>query len=230
MSWARDLAPLGALVVALLASAAACNLYGNDGTALWLTVVGEREDTVRADVRGRQLALVLLVVAPALALALGYSFAVGSWRYWPAVLALVPALLGAGAGVALLLSVVGVSHGVDPRARVEPTDDHGDLGMQQELAYWVTAALALPTIVAVAVGLSQSSAVWWPVAVGLVNGALWYWWLGRTAVGYLQDRLPTVFGRIRYRRLEEADDDRGVLARYARSSQQVEDEARATRG
>lgn len=48
--------------------------------------------------------------------------------------------------------------------------------------------------------------------------------LGRLAIGYLTTRLPTVFSQIRYRRND--DDEGGVLAGFARTSQKAEDAAR----
>jgi ABC-2 type transport system permease protein len=42
------------LIIAVMLGLGACNLYGQDGSAVWQNVVGESEWSVRADVRGRQ--------------------------------------------------------------------------------------------------------------------------------------------------------------------------------
>jgi ABC-2 type transport system permease protein len=55
------LLPYGGILTAVIAGACACNLYGNDGASLWLTVM--TPGAARADVRGRQAAW-LIVVAP----------------------------------------------------------------------------------------------------------------------------------------------------------------------
>lgn len=60
--------------------------------------------------------------------------------------------------------------------------------------------------------------------MGLLNGALGFWWLGRTAAGYLEERQVSVFGQIRYGRLDEPSS--GVLGRYAESAQKARDDAR----
>jgi len=68
---------------------------------------------------------------------------------------------------------------------------------------------------------------WWAVLVGVLNGVVAFWLLGRAAIAYLDRRLTTVFSQIRYRRLD--DDHAGLLAGFARASQQAEDQARAAK-
>jgi ABC-2 type transport system permease protein len=55
--------PWAGLAAALIVATGAANVYGDDGTALWLTRMVPGVE--RADVRGRQVAW-LLVVAPAM--------------------------------------------------------------------------------------------------------------------------------------------------------------------
>lgn len=96
--WARELAPGAGLVVAMMVALGGVNLYGQDGTALWLTIVGQREDTVRADVRGRQWSTILLFAVPALVVsALFVPFGQTTWA-WPMVAAMLPALFGVASG------------------------------------------------------------------------------------------------------------------------------------
>ncbi len=46
-----SLLPYSGILSAVIAGACACNLYGNDGTSLWLTVL--TPGATRADIRGR---------------------------------------------------------------------------------------------------------------------------------------------------------------------------------
>ena len=48
------------LIVAFMLGLSGCNLYGQDGSAVWQNVVGEDETSVRSDVRGRQWAMVIV--------------------------------------------------------------------------------------------------------------------------------------------------------------------------
>lgn len=226
--WARELAPLAGLTAAFMLAIGACNLYGQDGSAVWLSVVGQRADTVRAEVRGRQLAVLALFVPASVAVTLAFVLVTGAWWSWPLVAAMLPALFGVASGVAVLISVIGVSPGVDPRRRIGPNDAGGDLSLQGQTAFWGTLLLVAPTIAAIVLAMTGTVAgpggQWWVVGVGVLNGLVGYWLLGRLAIGYLNDRLPTVFTQIRYRRREDARS--GPLARFARASQLSEDKAR----
>lgn len=228
--WAREFAPFAGLVVAGMVALGGCNLYGQDGTAIWMTIVGQRRGTVRADVRGRQASTILLFAVPALAVSVLFVTLTGSAWAWPLVAAMLPAMFGVASGVSILMSVIGVSPGVDPRRRVGPNDAGGDLGLQVQVALWGTVALVSPTIAALVLGMTGQLGgqpgvpPWWGVGVGVANGALGYWALGRLAIGYLEHRLPTVFSQIRYRRNDE--EGGGPLAWFARSSQRSEDAAR----
>jgi ABC-2 type transport system permease protein len=221
---------MSGLVVAFMVCLGACNLYGQDGTAIWLTVVGERRSTVSADVRGRQLAVILLFAPPAvLVSAVGVLVSGQHWA-WPVLLAGLPAVLGAASGVAIVMSVVGVAPGVDPRRRVGPNDAGGDLGLQAQVAFWATCLLVTPTAAAVVVAAVSGEAWSWVVTVlaGLLNGALGFWLLGQAAVAYLTGRLPSTFVRIRYGR-HDGSAATGVLGWVEQSSQQHEERARRRR-
>jgi ABC-2 type transport system permease protein len=64
-----DTAPVAAfagLIVAFMLGLSGCNLYGQDGSAVWQNVVGEDATSVRSDVRGREWALVLVFLPRAL--------------------------------------------------------------------------------------------------------------------------------------------------------------------
>lgn len=228
--WAREFAPFAGLVVAGMVALGGCNLYGQDGTAIWMTIVGQRRGTVRADVRGRQASTILLFAVPALVVSALFVTLTGSAWAWPLVAAMLPAMFGVASGMSVLMSAIGVSPGVDPRRRVGPNDAGGDLGLQVQVALWGTMVLVSPTIGALVLGMTGQLGgqpgvpPWWGVLVGLANGVLGYWGLGRLAIGYLEHRLPTVFSQIRYRRNDEKGG--GPLAWFARSAQKSEDAAR----
>ena len=228
--WMRDYASVAGLVVAFMVALGGVNLYGQDGTAIWLTVVGQREDTVRSDVRGRQLATILLFAVPAVVVSTVFASIVGSFATLPIVAAMLPALFGVASGVSVLMSAVGVSPGVDPRRRVGPNDAGGDLGLQVQVAMWSTGLLVAPTIAAIVgsvagvIGTTPGTVPWWVIPIGIANGVLGFWGLGRLATVYLRDRLPTVFSQIRYRRND--DEGGGALVAFAHASQKAEDAAR----
>lgn len=231
--WGRDFAPAAGLVVAFMVALGGCNLYGQDGTALWLTIVGQRAGTVRADVRGRQWSTILLFALPALVVSTVFSAFTSSTWAWPLVAAMLPALFGVASGVSVLMSAIGVSPGVDPRRRVGPNDAGGDLGLQVQVAMWATVLGVAPTILLIVqtlagtIGSTPGVVPWWMVGVGLANGVLGFWLLGRLAIGYLRPRLPTVFSQIRYRRHDDAGG--GALVAFARASQKSEDAVRAAK-
>ncbi|RCK68755.1 hypothetical protein DT076_14325 [Desertihabitans brevis] len=220
-------APLSGLVIALMICLAACNLYGQDGSAVWVSIVNQRPDTVTADVRGRQLAVLLLVLPPAAVVSVVLVLVSDAAWAWPVVAAGLPALAGVASGIAVLVSAVGVSPGVDPRARTGPNDAGGDMGLQAQVALWGTLLLVLPTAVALVVGFVALPGwgPWAAVAVGVLNGALGYGLLGRLTTGYLATRLPTVYTRIRYGRNDDTG-ARGTLGWFETSSQQAEEKAR----
>lgn len=228
--WAREFAPLSGLFVAFMIALGGCNLYGQDGSALWLSVVGQRADTVRAEVRGRQLALLLIFAPPTVVVTAALVLLTRAWWAWPVVGAMIPALLGVACGVAVLLSAVGVSPGVDPRRRTGPNDAGGDLGLQIQVAIWSTTALVAPTLAVVVLGvtgaLGYGGVPWWAFGVGALNGVVGYLVLGRLTMTYLQDRLPVVFSQIRYRRRDDDHRRSGLLVRLSRMSQKGEDTAR----
>lgn len=198
-------APYAGLLVAFGAALGACNLYGQDGTALWLTVVGAGAGTPRADVRGRQLAVLLLLALPAGLLTVLFTGLSGQPAAWPVVLALLPAVLGAGCGLGLLLSVVAANPGVDPQHRVGP-NDAGDVTFQVWVALLATPVLVAPTaaVAAAATAGSAGPGTWLALPVGIGNGLGVAWWLGRVAHRRLAARLPETFTRLRYGRAASA--------------------------
>lgn len=217
-----QLAALGGLGTALLFGVSAANLYGQDGTALWQLVVAESRQAVRADVRGRQIALLIAFGVPAVLLTVVLVALTGTVDYAVPIGAVLVAALGVGCGLAVVLSVLGVTPGVDPHRRVNPTDA-GENSLTQGVAFWLVTLLVAPT--AVMAGLSAFAAwvPWWfglaTVVVALVNGWLAAWFGGALAVGRLQARLPETFGRLRYPKTVTTTPDGDWLDQFAHQAE-----------
>jgi ABC-2 type transport system permease protein len=156
-----QLLPFAGPLTVLIAGACATNLYGSDGTSLWLTIAAPR--AAAADIRGRQFAW-LLVVAPFAAVE---TVALTAWSgqhaLWPWAIGLLVALLGGGAGLAPLGSVTAV----------QPLDDTGGptpmWSLKVHIALVVVLLTALPAAAVLTAGaVTRDSALGWagvPVAV-----------------------------------------------------------------
>ncbi|WP_155368470.1 hypothetical protein [Catellatospora vulcania] len=183
----RLLLPWAAPALAVMAGASVSNLYGQDGTALWLTLHTGSE---RADVRGRQLAYLLIFGPVAYAVAVGFTVWSGLTWTWPWVLALLPALLGGGAGLGTLISVVAAAPGPDAHRRPDNALEHGDTTGQANLMFWGGLLPAVPPAVLLTLGTVYGNEflLWAAVPVGVATGVLLAWWLGRVAVTQLRAR------------------------------------------
>lgn len=189
IGWAGLLPWAGAIVV-VMAAATSANLYGLDGTALWLSLVNP--GTARADVRGRQLAWLIRVAPVALALTVaGTVLGGGAWT-WPWALALSAALLGGGAGLIAYASVVFLVPGPEPARRGGNPLDAGNIFGQVLAMLVVVPVTALPAAGVALLGDRTGSRLlsWSAVAVGLATGAACAWWLGRVAYRRLGERGP----------------------------------------
>jgi ABC-2 type transport system permease protein len=188
------LLPFFGLGVALIVSTGAANVYGEEGTALWLTRM--LPGTEEADARGRQAAW-LLAVAPALVvLAVVPTALSGQGWAWPWVLATLAAMLGATPGLMVWLSVASPVPEKDPHRRSGPYDTGDDPSTSSALAghgylmllLVVLAAAPCATLVVLG-GLWQRPALQAAgVLVGIATGGLLYWWGGRVAARRLADR------------------------------------------
>jgi len=224
-------APAGAfagVVVALMVALSGCNLYGQDGSAVWQNVVGEGTWTVRADVRGRQWAMALVFLPRALLVSAVFVVVAQAWWAVPYVAASLPATVGAAAGAAILTSAIGVSPGVDPRRRVGPNDANGNIALHIWIALFATAIGVLPTV-GIILWAAFSGSPWVmaaSVVVGIANAFGAAWLLGRIAIGYLTTRMVDVFSRIRYGRVFR-DKGSGLLDQLAATTLKGEQEALA---
>ncbi|MFJ6537587.1 hypothetical protein ACIQH5_15310 [Paenarthrobacter sp. NPDC091711] len=201
------------LIVAAMLGLSACNLYGQDGTAVWQNIVGQDATSIRADVRGRQWATLLVFLPQALFISVLFVLLSRQWWAIPFLLAALPATFGAACGAAILMSATGVSPGVDPRRRVGPNDANGNISIHVWLVILAIFAGTLPTSAMITLTALDPSAglTAAAVVVGIANGWLAAWAMGRVAIAYLSNRMPDIFSRIRYGQVFRADNSGGVL-------------------
>ncbi|WP_188196413.1 hypothetical protein [Nonomuraea sp. SYSU D8015] len=188
LGW-TGLLPWAAPIFVVMAASMTSNLYGADGTALWLSLMAPGS----SDVRGRQRAWLVTVAPVALALAVAFTAIAGG--PWPMILAATFAVLGGGAGLVPLVSVYGLVPGTDPQRRGgNPLRTSEDEGSLTGLAYLMMLLVALSGAPAVAVA---AAAGWWGVAAGAATGALSYWGFGLLAERRLAAQGPELLHLMR---------------------------------
>ncbi|GAA0389720.1 hypothetical protein GCM10009530_46060 [Microbispora corallina] len=188
LGW-NGMLPFAGPIFIVMAAAMASNLYGTDGTALWLTLMTPGTP----DVRGRQLAW-LSAQAP-VAVVLTVAFTAFSGGPWPLVLALLPALLGGAAGLVPLVSVYALVPGTDPHRRAgNPLRTSEDDGGLTGLAYLM---LALVPVTGAPAALAAIRYGWAGVAVGAGTGVLCYWGFGLLAERRLRTHGPELLDTMR---------------------------------
>ncbi|GAA3705304.1 hypothetical protein GCM10022224_083360 [Nonomuraea antimicrobica] len=181
--------PWAAPIFIIMAAAMTANVYGTDGTVLWLALMTPGS----SDVRGRQLAWLVTVGPVAVLVAVAFTLVTGG--PWALVLAAVAALLGGAAGLVPLISVYGLVPGTDPQRRTgNPLRTSEDDGALTGLAYLTLALVALTGAPAVAVAALSG---WWGVLVGLVTGVLCYWGFGLLAQRRLAAQGPELLHLMR---------------------------------
>jgi ABC-2 type transport system permease protein len=229
--YTAPVAAFAGLIVAFMLGLSGCNLYGQDGSAVWQNVVGEDETSVRSDVRGRQWAMVIVFLPRTLLVTVVFLLIGQAWWAVPYLLAAVPATIGAATGAAVLTSAVGVSPGVDPRRRVGPNDANGNIALHVWVVILSTAVAIAPTgLMILWAAASGSPAVSWLAAVvGVVNGVGAAWLLGGITIGYLRTRMDDVFCRIRYGRVFREERGQGVLGWIAQSTLDGEQKMQANK-
>ncbi|MBV1855159.1 hypothetical protein [Catellatospora tritici] len=188
LGWTAAL-PWAGPAIALMAATVACNLYAEDGTALWLTL---QTSTEREDLRGRQWAYLLVFGSLTVAVTIGFTLWSGYTWAWPWVLALVPALLGGGVGLAVFTSVVALTPGPDAHKRPDNPLEQAETLWQPQVLFWVGLLPPVPAVVMVILGtvFDNTALRWAGGPVGLVTGVFLGWWLGRVAIIRLRAKGP----------------------------------------
>lgn len=199
------LLPWAAPLIALMAATFMANLYAHDGTALWLTL---QTGTQRPDLRGRQYVYLLVFAPIGLLVGVGFTAWSGQTWAWPWVLALLPAMLGGGAGLIAVFSVLALAPGPDPRHRAEhPSEASDDIG-SAFVVFFLGLLPPLPAAAVLTAGtvLGQPWLLWAGIPVGLATGVLLTWWLGRIAYRRLEARGPELLLTMRSGRPDTSPD------------------------
>ncbi len=187
--------PFAGLVVVTMACLLAGNLYGMDGSALWHTLVVPGAEAV--DVRGRQLAWLLIVGPVTLVLALLLPGLTEPGTY-PWVLGLAPALLGGGAGLIVVLSVYAGYPLPDRWA--SPFASGGSPGIVRVLLQLgivvLLGVVALPELAVAGFGAGVPAVQWLALPVGAGVGVLCWWAGGRVAQRRLVTRGPELLADV----------------------------------
>lgn len=195
LGW-TDMLPWAAPIFIVMAASMTSNLYGTDGTSLWLALMTPGS----SDVRGRQLAWLVMVGPVAVLVAVACTLITGG--PWAVILTATAALLGGGAGLVPLISVYALVPGTDPQKRGgNPLRTSEEDGALTGLAYLMMVLVALTGAPAIAVATLYG---WWGVAAGLATGALCYWGLGLLADRRLAARGPELLHLMRTGRRPES--------------------------
>ncbi|MFB4282158.1 MULTISPECIES: hypothetical protein [unclassified Nonomuraea] len=191
-----DMLPWAAPIFIIMAAAMTSNLYGTDGTSLWLALMTPGS----SDVRGRQLAWLVTVGPVAVLVAVAFTLITGG--PWAVILTATAALLGGGAGLVPLISVYALVPSTDPQKRAgNPLRTSEEDGALTGLAYLMMVLVVLTGAPAIAVAALYG---WWGVAAGLATGALCYWGLGLLADRRLAAQGPELLHLMRTGRRPES--------------------------
>ncbi|MEZ7125452.1 hypothetical protein ACBR40_08940 [Nonomuraea sp. AD125B] len=182
---------------ALMAAATCANSYGQDGTALWLTLTVPGHE--KADVRARQLAWLTVFGPLTLALTLAGCLLHGDPALVPWALAATLAALGGGSGLLAWVSVVALVPGPDPHRSKNSPMDHGDVTGQSFLMCFLVIITMCPALGAAWAGhaLDLPSLLWASVPVALLTGVLCHVMLGSVAARTLRDKGPELLHLMR---------------------------------
>src|ERR1700730_17122641 len=151
------------------------NLYGEEGTAIWVTLL--TPGAARHDVRGKQWAWLLIFTPLTILATLVFIPLSGQNWAWSWVLASTPALLGGGVGLLVLVSLMALAPGPDPRqGRANPLEQ-GNSGGQAIYLFFLGLLPPLPALAVVLSGtlLENDLLRWTGSLVGLVTciGIAW---------------------------------------------------------
>ncbi|KIX76502.1 hypothetical protein SF12_18520 [Streptomyces sp. MBRL 601] len=180
-----------------MAAATCANLYGQDGTALWLTLTVPGKE--KADVRARQLAWLLVFGPLTLLLTAAGSLVHGDPALVPWALAGNIAALGGGSGLLIWASVAVLVPGPDPHKSKNSPMDHGDVTGQSFLMFFLVALAMCPALGVAWAGqaLDRPALLWASLAVALLTGVLSHVLLGSVAARKLRDEGPELLHLMR---------------------------------
>jgi ABC-2 type transport system permease protein len=205
--------PFAGIVVAWAAGITAANVYGLDGTAIWITIGAP--GTELADVRGRQAAWLIAFGTTASVATIVLTLVGGQAWAWPWVAAALPATVGAAVGLVPIVSLVLPAplpdrRGGDPMDLGDDQRTQGALFSQGIVMTILVPLLASPAIlVAFAGGTLDPRFAWLGMPAGIIAGLAYGWWLGELAGRRLARRGPELLERMRARPMPESVRPRG---------------------
>lgn len=189
--------PMTGVFLVVLAVGCSAHLHSSDGTGLWQTLMAP--DAARVDIRGRQLAWVLLVGPIATVLTAAGALWHGKADLLPWAAALLLFTLGAGAGLFILISVFMPMRMADPHLRGDnPGRDGGGIAGVIWVALLALAVLSAPVMTLLIAGTVRDDGTlrWLAVPVGAGLGALIAWGFGRIAHRRLAGRGPELLAKL----------------------------------
>ncbi|MGG5741789.1 MULTISPECIES: hypothetical protein [Bacillus cereus group] len=197
------LMPWAGVIMIVFTSMFTCNLYGFDGSALWLILV--TPGTERIDIRGRQGAWLMIVGPVAIVATVIFTMSSGLTLVYPWVFALIPALLGGAAGLIVLFSVFNLIPITDPHRRGRGTIVSGDdmnagkMFITTCLMMVMVLATAIPALVVVWIGtlFHLNFLQWVGVPTGVCTGTFFAWWFGRIAYVKLESSGPELLVKMK---------------------------------
>ncbi len=187
--------PWAGAILVVIAGVGLANVYGMDGTSYWLTLLAP--DRERIDVRGRQVAWLLIVGGIALLATVVLTLASSFRDAWPWVAAAMPPLLGGAAGLGILLAVAAPAplperRGGDPLDLGDDPTTGANLMVHGVAMCMAVPALAVPALLVTGVGGPVAG-----ILVGLATGIACAWLGGAIAIWRLRTAGPEVLGRLR---------------------------------
>ena len=188
--------PWAGAIVVVVAGNGLANVYGMDGTSFWLTLATPGSE--RVDVRGRQLAWLLVVGTMGIVASVVLTIASGHLEAASWVAAALPALLGGAAGLGILLAVTTPAalperRGGDPLDLGDDPTTGGNFMIHGVVMSLAVPVLAVPALLATGV-LPVGG-----IVVGIATGVLIAWLGGTLAIRRLERAGPETLERLRAR-------------------------------
>ncbi|QRN81204.1 MAG: hypothetical protein JK586_07065, partial [Nocardiopsis sp. BM-2018] len=190
--------PLAGLIMVAMAALMSLNVYALDGSALWQTLLTPGAE--RRDVRGRQITWLLVFVPISVLVSVGGILFTGQDWAWPWVAAVLPALIGAGAGLSVLFALMWPAPGPEPHRHGGSPLASGDSSGQFTVLFPLLLVCAAPPAALTALGVftGNQNLVWAAIALGVAEGLLLGWGLGRVAYRRLEKRGPELLNTLRW--------------------------------
>lgn len=208
--------PWAGTIFVVIAGNGLANVYGMDGTSFWLTLL--TPGSQRVDVRGRQLAWLLVVGTVGIVASIVLTIAGGHLEATPWIAAAMPALLGGAAGLGILLAVTTPAplpehRGGDPLDLGDDPTTGGNLMLHGVVMSLAVPVLAIPALIA------TGALPAFGVVVGIATGVLIAWLGGALAVRRLERAGPETLEHLRARPaarppMRDAVDARDRLPRW----------------